>query len=174
MGDKGSSFAVDDSPVISTASARLSKTAPFLRSNLVNHVKGLVDELEASQAVTAMVEKEAERQKALVLAGKKSKKNALTEVTRLLGGVAVVRMCEAKLLSNASVVSRQITRATTKLCQTRGMISMQSKGLARIAQLKTSKKRLENNVTFYEVSKESLKNELANGDNGKYAVWSAV
>lgn len=68
---------------------------------------------------------------------------------------------EARLLSNASVVFDEMSRAPAELHQTRDTISTPSKELARVAQLKSSIKSIEDNVVVYEASKDELKKELA-------------
>lgn len=68
---------------------------------------------------------------------------------------------EAELLANALATSGQIGRATSSFRQTRDTTSTQSMDLAKIAQLKTSIKNLEDNAAFYEASEEDWKDELA-------------
>lgn len=82
-GDGGSSFTDDDCSFITTALPRLSKRVRASRSDFANLVKHLVDELEASQAATEKTEKDAQRQKRIVLEAVKSKKNALNEIASL-------------------------------------------------------------------------------------------
>lgn len=68
---------------------------------------------------------------------------------------------EAELHSSGSTVSSLMARAAARLRQARDTIAMQSKELAKIAQLKSSLKNLENNMSFYEASEEDLKNAFA-------------
>lgn len=55
---------------------------------------------------------------------------------------------EAELLSNGSAASSQMERTTAELCQARDKSSTKSKGLAKVAQLKSSIISVGVNVTF--------------------------
>lgn len=66
-----------------------------------------------------------------------------------------------ELPSKASSASSQIASATAELRQARNTISMQSKELAKNAQLRMSMKSLEDNVAFYNGSEGSPKSEFA-------------
>lgn len=68
---------------------------------------------------------------------------------------------ETKFLINASVVSDQMERPTEKSHQAQVILSTKSKELVNVAQLKMSIKNFEENVAFYESSKETLNNRRA-------------
>lgn len=56
MGENdGSFFTADNRPIIAIASARTSKTVSTSGSDLLNLVRGLVDELETSQVARARI-----------------------------------------------------------------------------------------------------------------------
>lgn len=78
-------------------------------------VKGLVGELEASQAVSARSAKKAELQRRLVSRAEKMKKNALNDIAILRERLAVSGTRDADLLSSASVASSQMGRASAEL-----------------------------------------------------------
>lgn len=86
-----------------------------------------------------------------------SKNNVLIDVASLRGRVAVTSTRKVDLHSGPSAASCQIEKDTAELCQARDTISTQSKDMAKIVRLKTSIKLLEDNVEFYEASKEILK-----------------
>lgn len=76
------------------------------------------------------------------------------------GLVSVSGTREAKLPSGASVPSSQIERATAELPQAGNTITTQSMDVAKIAQLKSSIKRVEDRVRFYEACEKDMKSEL--------------
>lgn len=135
-GDSGSSFTADDRFVTALALARLLKLVTSSGSDFVNIVKGLVDEFEKPQAASASTMKEVERQKEFVPETEKVKKDALNNVGSFRVLVTAACMREVELVSNASAASDQMEKATAELRQTRNTISMQSKELATVTQLK--------------------------------------
>lgn len=114
----------------------------------------------ASQAASAEIEKDVERQKKLVSKAENVKKDALNDVANLLEWVATASTHEVKFLSNASAASGLMARSTAELDQARDTMSTSSKELAKVALLKSSIRRIEHNVTLHEASAEELKTEL--------------
>lgn len=81
--DGGSPSIGDDRSVFTTALARLPKTVPRSGFDFSNVVKGLLYELERSQAGSAETEKEVKRQRKLVLKAKKVKRDGLDSFASL-------------------------------------------------------------------------------------------
>lgn len=79
----GSSFTVDDRLFIATALTRLSKTVRTSDSEFVNHAKGLLDEVEASEAALKNADKEAEPCEGLISVAEKIEDSNLNDVTSL-------------------------------------------------------------------------------------------
>lgn len=104
----------DDCSVISTPLACLSKEVPTSGFEFADLARVLVDEVEASHAVTAKGKKEAERQEKLVSIAKKLTNNALMDVTSFHGRVSVSSTRETELLSSAPTASSQVARPTTE------------------------------------------------------------
>lgn len=91
----------------------------------------------------------------------KAKNDALNNGTSLFKWFAVAGTREAELICNAPAASTQIAKATAELRQTRETISTESKEFDRNAHLKSSRKSMEDNMTFYEEREEDLKSDLA-------------
>lgn len=109
---------------------------------------------------TAQVETEVERQEEFGSTAQKSTNIALSDVATLRGRDAVADRRETKLVSNASVASRQIAGDTAELPQACDKISTQNGELAKLEQSDMCIKSLEDSVPFYEPREESLKSEL--------------
>lgn len=74
------SFSGDDLSLLTTALERLSERVSTLKSDFVNLVTGLIDELESLHAASADTERKIERHHGLVLEAEKVKKNAVKDV----------------------------------------------------------------------------------------------
>lgn len=70
-------------------------------------------------------------------------------------------MRDSEFLTNPVAASDEMSRATEELRQACGTILTQSKELVNMIQLKDSIKDLEENISFHEDSKESLKGMIA-------------
>lgn len=125
-GDDESLFIAGHLSVTATALAWLSYVAPTSGPYFASLVKGLVDDLEASQAATARAERKADRQKGLVLQAEKLKSNALNDVASSCGRVMFTGTHEAELLYSASAASSQIAGVTAELGQVCNTISIRS------------------------------------------------
>lgn len=94
---------------------------------------------------------------AAVLVVEKSSSAALNDVTSLRGWATVASRCGVRLHSSASLALSPIRSATAALRHARHTISIKSKELRAIAQLKVSIKFMENNVWSYKVKRRKYK-----------------
>lgn len=90
-----------------------------------------------------------------------SKNYTLNDVTSLVWRVPVADKRDAELFSNAHAASSRIAKGTAELREACDTISKQSKKVCNTAELKSFIKRLEDNMAFYNASKENLKSEIA-------------
>lgn len=132
-----------------------------MRSNFINLAKVLTDKSEALQAAGAKTEQKIEEQKKILSETEKSKENAFNDVASLREQVVVAGTREAEIRSSVSAASSRVARATGEIYSARNMMPVQSKELAKIAQLNSSIKRLDDNVGSHETSEEELKDKLA-------------
>lgn len=157
----GPSFLAIDRSVIAAALQRVSKTFPTSGVESSNLTQSFFDYAEALRTAATKAHNGIERQERFVSVDKMFASDALNDVADLRECVAASCTSEMELLATVSVAFNQIARATEKLRQALVTISTQCKELANVAQLKTSIENLEENVAFFEASKEGLENKFA-------------
>lgn len=156
-----SSFSVDDHLVTATALQCLSKTVSSLGPQFADLIRSFAEYMQFLRAATSEVKKAVGQQKGFASVVRSSASNALDALAGLREGMAVSDRYEAELLANASAALGQIAMATEKLCQAWDMMSRPAKELVKTAQLKTSIKRVEENIALFVAIEEVMKDELA-------------